>query len=265
MEIPQNCKSTSESIVLSPIDVWNITVHAISLEETISIIESSIQNKQPRTHMAINVAKVIHSQDDSHLRNAINESDIINIDGMGVLWGLQALGFNVQERVTGIDLFRKLIWLSELKGYTIYFLGAKVDVLEKMIEALSIQFPNLKIVGYRDGYFSFEEEDEIVENIMFKKPDMLFLGMSSPRKELFIQKYAKKMGVPFAMGVGGSFDVLAGVTKRAPLWMQRTGLEWVFRIIQEPKRMWKRYAITNFRFAKLMIISLCKKVLYCSN
>lgn len=114
-------------------------------------------------------------------------------------------------------------------------------------------YPYLQIAGYRNGYFNFDQEEEIVNNIKKSKPNMLFLGISSPKKEIFIDKYSKTLNIPFTMGVGGSFDIVAGITKRAPKWMQNCGLEWFYRLCQEPQRMWKRYLVTNTLFGFLAL------------
>ena len=137
------------------------------------------------------------------------------------------------------------------KGYKPYF-GAKQEVVEKVVDIL-LKYPALKVAGYRNGYFAEEESENIAREINKSGADILFVGFSSPKKEKWINKYMPIMKVSFAMGVGGSFDVVAGVTKRAPKWMQKVGLEWFYRFIQEPRRMWKRYIIGNFKFCCLVL------------
>ena len=131
--------------------------------------------------------------------------------------------------------------------------------MQKVKDIFEKKYKNLQIVGIRNGYFSSGQEMEIAEQIRRAKPDMLFVAFSSPKKEYWINKYLEKMEVPFVMGVGGSFDVVAGITDRAPGWMQRHGLEWFYRFIQEPKRMWKRYIVGNFKFVILTIKARLKK------
>ena len=244
------------------IKAFNLKIHTYTMLETLDIIEKNIiDHKKNMQHIVINVAKVVHAQKNSMLRNAINNSNIVNIDGLPIVWVLKLLGFNVPERVAGVDLFQKSIKLCAEKGYKPYFLGAKQDVLDKMVEKFKKQYPNLKIAGYRNGYFKqgSKEEQQIADDIKNTKADMLFLGITSPKKEIFIDKYTKHMDIPFTMGVGGSFDIVAGKTKRAPKWMQDSGLEWFYRIIQEPRRMWKRYLITNTLFIALVVKEFFKR------
>ncbi len=235
------------------INSFGLKIHLASTAETIAEIEKSLVSRWPLIqHIVINAAKVVHAQKDEDLRRAINNSDIVNIDGQAVVWALRLLGHKVPHRVAGCDLFQDLVALCALKGYKPYFFGAKEEVLLTMIENLRKKHPALQIAGYRNGYYSDHQEEQIAQSIKESKADMLFLGITSPKKEIFIDKYSKKMSVPFTMGVGGSFDIVAGKTLRAPVWMQNAGLEWLYRIYQEPGRMWKRYLITNTRFILLI-------------
>lgn len=242
------------------IDAFDLKIHPWTMKESLVYIESGILERDKNIqHIVVNAAKIVHAQKDEELRNAINNSDLVNIDGKPVVWALRLLGHNVPEKVSGVDLFVKLVELCAEKGYKPYFLGAKKDVLEKMVRNLERDYPKLKIAGYRDGYFKKEEEQEVADEIKKCKADMLFLGITSPKKELFLDKFTKYLNVPFSMGVGGTFDIVSGKTKRAPLWMQNWGLEWFFRFLQEPKRMWKRYLVTNTLFIFLVIKEFFKR------
>jgi N-acetylglucosaminyldiphosphoundecaprenol N-acetyl-beta-D-mannosaminyltransferase len=239
------------------IDFLGLKIHPWSRRETIDLIESNIiERKHNFQHIVVNAAKIVYAQKNELLRNSINNSDIVNIDGMAVVWALRLLGYNVPERVSGIDLFQNLLDLASGKGYKVFFLGAKPDVIQRMVNNLIKRYNNLHIVGFHHGYFSEKEEKEIVLKIVKSHPDMLFLGITSPKKEIFLNRYTNKMNVPFSMGVGGSFDILSGITKRAPFWMQNIGLEWLYRIYQEPRRMWKRYLVTNTIFIYLVFKAL---------
>lgn len=245
---------------MEQLTAFQLKIDSATEAETIQLIEESIINRhKPLQHIVVNVAKIVHAQKDEKLRNAINNSDIVNIDGQGVVWALKLLGHKVPGRVAGCDLFQSLVALSAEKGYRPYFFGAKEEVVNEMVRRFREKYPSLQIAGYRNGYYSEEEEPQIAEEIRKAKPDLLFLGITSPKKELFIDRYTAQMKIPFTMGVGGSFDVVAGKVKRAPRWMQRAGLEWFYRILQEPKRMWKRYAVTNSKFALLLIREFFKK------
>jgi len=230
----------------------NTFVNAWSMEETISEIENIIEQRKPVQHVVINAAKINLMEKDSTLREIVNSCPIINADGYSVIWAAKRLGIPLKNRVTGIDLFQNLISLAAEKKYSIYLFGAKEDVVTKVKSKLELQYPNLLIAGYRSGYFSENDEPEIVEAMSKSGADMMFVAFSSPKKEYWVYKYIDQLNIPFVMGVGGSFDVMAGVTKRAPMWMQRHGLEWFYRFVQEPKRMCKRYIIGNWKFVWLV-------------
>lgn len=230
------------------------------MRESLDHIEHNVVSRESfMQHIVVNAAKIVHAQKDEELRNAINNSDLVNIDGKPVVWALKLLGHKVPEKVSGVDLFVELVRLAEEKGYRPYFLGAKKEVLEQMVKNLGRDYPELKIAGYRDGYFKKEDEQAVADDIKKSSADMLFLGITSPKKEIFLDKFTKYMNVPFSMGVGGTFDIVSGKTKRAPVWMQNWGLEWFYRFLQEPKRMWKRYLVTNTLFIILVIKEFFKR------
>jgi N-acetylglucosaminyldiphosphoundecaprenol N-acetyl-beta-D-mannosaminyltransferase len=189
---------------------------------------------------------------DHALYEDVNSSDIINIDGMGVVWGARLCGHDIPERVSGIDIMERVLKLCAEKGYRPYFFGAKQDVLERAIVNIRSQYPQINIAGYRNGYFTEAKEKQIIRDIALSQADCLFIAISSPTKERLLSQYKDAINVPFLMGVGGSIDIKAGITKRAPLWMQKTGMEWFYRLAQEPQRMFGRYFRTNSRFALLL-------------
>jgi N-acetylglucosaminyldiphosphoundecaprenol N-acetyl-beta-D-mannosaminyltransferase len=198
-------------------------------------------------------------RNDPVLRRDVVESDIVSPDGMGIVWGARLLGVPLRERVTGIDLMLALLAMSEREGFRPYILGAEPAVLQTACEAIKAKHPHLTFAGTHHGYFSNEEAPEIVESIRSCNADLLFVAMSTPRKEQFLHRYRDELGVPFLMGVGGSVDVIAGKVKRAPTWMQSLGLEWLFRTCQEPRRMWKRYVTTNSAYAWLLMRALMSR------
>lgn len=234
----------------------NTYVDALTMEETLRKIEISIKNKSCTQHVVINAGKINLMQNDKELTRIINECPIINADGQSIVWASKFLGKPLPERVAGIDIFVELVKLCAEKGYKPYFFGAKEEVIKDVVNKFQLQYPNLNIAGYRNGYFKDEESEKIAEEINKSGADILFVAFSSPKKEYWIKDYMKIMKVPFAMGVGGSFDVIAGKTKRAPIWMQKSGLEWFYRFIQEPRRMFKRYICGNLRF--IVYILKCK-------
>ncbi len=224
---------------------FKVLIDPLTMEQTLARVEEAIAEQCITQHMGVNVAKLVMAQKDKELERIINSCGLISTDGQGILWGAKLFGISIPERVTGIDLFVNLVKRSSEKGFRPYFFGATKDVVEKVVEKFQRQYPDLKIAGYRNGYFDEREESGIAEAIGNSRADMLFVAMETPKKEIFLNQYRDSMQVPFIMGVGGSFDVIAGKTKRAPAWMQRWGLEWFYRFLCEPRRMWRRYLITN--------------------
>lgn len=223
------------------------------MEQTVSKIDESIQNKTHLHHVVVNAAKLVHMQKDIELHDSVVSSDIINPDGQAVVWASKFLGQPLKERVAGIDLMQNLVKLASEKGYKIFFFGAKEEVVKGVVDQYSEQYSKGIIAGYRNGYFSKDEEKTIAKQITSSGADILFVAISSPTKEIFLNKYKDIIDTPLIMGVGGSFDVVAGKVSRAPLWMQNAGLEWFYRFLQEPRRMWKRYLFTNTIFVWLLL------------
>jgi N-acetylglucosaminyldiphosphoundecaprenol N-acetyl-beta-D-mannosaminyltransferase len=237
---------------MSRIELFNCPMDAITMDETVDRIASRIENRQFTQHVVVNVAKLVHMQTDSELAASVRACDIVNIDGMGIVWGARVLGYKVPERVAGVDLFDHLLKMAEERKLPVFLLGATDEVVKRTAETVVTKYPALKIAGYRNGYF-WDDELAVVKKICESGARLLFVAISSPKKENFINKWQGQLGVDFVMGVGGAFDVVAGKARRAPKWIQRSGLEWAYRIAQEPQRMWKRYLITNNRFAWMLL------------
>lgn len=231
--------------------IMNTYVNVVSMDETIRRVEKIIEKGKPTQHVVINASKVNLMEDDPELRRIVNSCPLINADGASIVWAAKILGVPLKERVTGCDLFQELVRVASEKGYKIYLFGAKEEVVSKVKAIYEEQYPGIQIVGYRNGYFTEADEPEIVNNMAESGADMMFVAFSSPKKEYWVNKYIDQLNIPFVMGVGGSFDIVAGVTERAPKWWQDHGLEWFYRFIQEPRRMWKRYIIGNARFVSL--------------
>ncbi len=234
------------------VEVMGAYVDALTMSETVDRIVHSIDQRQPMQHVVVNVAKLVAMRHDKKLREIVNGCELISADGAGVVLGAKLLGVQIPERVTGIDLMENLLAVANQKGYRVYFLGAAQSVVQDVVAHYQQQYPKLNICGYRNGYFSKEEETQVARKIRQAQPDVLLVAISSPKKETFINQYKNELNIPFVMGVGGSFDVVAGKVKRAPEWMQQYGLEWFYRLIQEPRRMWKRYLLTNAEFGVML-------------
>lgn len=224
------------------------------MSETLALVSKTIENRRQIHHVVVNAGKIVAMQKDPDLRKSVNESDIINPDGQAVVWASRFLGKPLKERVAGIDLMANLVEMAYQKNYKIFLFGAKEEVVKSVVEKYSeIYSPDL-IAGYRNGYFSPEEEERIAQQIADSGTQMLFVAISSPIKENFLYRHREILkDVNLIMGVGGSFDVVAGKTKRAPKWMQKIGMEWFYRFLQEPKRMWKRYLVGNTKFILLVL------------
>lgn len=241
------------------IQIFNTYIDALTFDETINEIENIIKEKKCVQHVVLNANKINLMQSDKKLTDIINNCELINADGQSIVWASKIFKKNIPERVTGIDLFFKLIEISAIKGYKLYFFGADKEIVKKMVKIIKDKYPKIMIVGYRDGYFDEKESKKIALDIKKSGADILFVGFNSPKKEYWINKYKDIMKVPFSMGVGGSFDVLAGKTKRAPKWVQKIGLEWFYRFSQEPKRLFKRYIIGNIKFILLLLKYIFKQ------
>ena len=237
-------------------DILGCPIDRLGMGDTLAAIERAIAAGRYTQHMAINAAKLVAMHDDRKLCQIVDGCGLVNADGQSVVWASRLLGDPLPERVAGIDLMQTLVELAEQRGYRVYFLGARADVLERAVQRSQERYPGLQVAGARDGYFTDDESREVCDAIRASRADVLFVAMSSPRKEYFLGEYGPDLGVPFVMGVGGSVDVIAGMTRRAPAAWQRLGLEWLFRLLQEPRRMFRRYAVTNARFIALVGLAI---------
>lgn len=228
----------------------------ITAEEVVSIARQSIRSGSICMQASLNAGKVVAMRHDAALAHAIARADILTADGQSIVWAARLLGVPIPERVPGIDLMSRLLDLAAAENYSVYFLGSTDEVLSDLVATVSRSHPLLSISGYHNGYYAEEDETAILETIRQAHPDMLFVGMSSPRKELFMASHRANLGVPFIMGVGGAFEVLAGHRKRAPVFVRRLGLEWLLRLLQEPRRLWRRYVIGNVVFAWMVFAAL---------
>jgi len=238
------------------IKILNTEIHNVTMQETLDVVNRTISKGEQLHHVVVNAGKIVSMQKNLKLKRSVNESDLINADGQAVVWASKILGTPLKERVAGIDLMTNLVELAHEKHYKIFFFGAKEAVVKSVVDKYTDQYSSNIIAGYRNGYFKKEEEQEIARQISDSGANILFVAISSPTKENFLYQNKKLLKkVNFIMGVGGSFDVVAGHVKRAPLWMQNIGLEWFYRFAQEPRRMWKRYLIGNIKFITLVIKS----------
>ncbi len=227
-------------------------MHVLSMTETLALANEAMAERKPLHHTVVNVAKLVNMRKNAELMEDVATADVINVDGAGIVLGARLFGLDIPERVAGVDIMTNLFALCAAKGYRPYLLGAERAVLEAVDLRLGTDHPSLVVAGMRDGYFKAEEEEAVVEAINASGADCLFVAMPTPRKERFLKKYRNVLKPNFVMGVGGSFDVYGGKVARAPLLVQKLGLEWLFRVVQEPGRLWRRYYETNTAYAGLL-------------
>jgi N-acetylglucosaminyldiphosphoundecaprenol N-acetyl-beta-D-mannosaminyltransferase len=256
--------STDVTAAIDPaqnrIEMMGCRVDNLSMEETLRVVEGFISSGRPHQHVVVNVDKLVKAQKDPDLRRIINDCDLINVDGMPVVWASRLLGRPLKERVAGVDLFEALMRRAAVKGWRVFLLGAKEEVVSRVRELYEVKYPGLVIAGHRNGYWKGEEEEaQVVQEVKRARADILFVAISSPKKEQFLGRWQAEMRVPFAMGVGGTFDVAAGLVKRAPVWMQQVGLEWFYRFLQEPRRMFRRYFVEDMAFVGLLAREMLRR------
>lgn len=233
-------------------NLFGIPVAAVTMDQAIAHVASAIDSRTPLHIGVINAAKVVNMGTDPQLRDSVLASDLILADGMSVVWASRLLRRSLPERVAGIDLMHGMLQLAHERGYRVFCLGATDDVLQKTVAEMRRLYPNAQIVGSINGYFKELDEASVAGQIAAARADMLFVAMTSPKKENFLARWNTVMNVPVCHGVGGSFDVMAGKVQRAPELWQRLGLEWLYRVKQEPGRLWRRYLVTNLAFMMLV-------------
>ncbi len=238
--------ATRHTILGCPVD-------ALTLEETVDRVLAMLHEGGCHSQFSLNAAKVVEAQRSPELHGFLRRASIVNADGQSLVWASRLLGVPLPERVAGIDLLGALLAAMERERLSVYFLGAREEVIKSAAGRIAARHPDLRIAGFHHGHFPPTDDEAVALEIAAAGPDALFVGMSSPRKEQWVDTWQPVTGAGFAMGVGGSFDVIAGLTKRAPVIVQRLGFEWAYRTAQEPGRLAGRYARTNGAFVKLTI------------
>jgi N-acetylglucosaminyldiphosphoundecaprenol N-acetyl-beta-D-mannosaminyltransferase len=236
-----------------PLRIRDLPIAPLRMEEVLERVDQAISTGSRLRIGVVNAAKVVKMARDPLLRDDVMSSDLVLADGAAVVWAGRVLGRPLPERVAGIDLMTEILRRGEDRGYRVFCLGATADVLDKALARIAAEHPGVQVVGSHHGYFSDEEESDVAGQIDAARPDVLFVGMTSPRKERFLARWGDRLSVRVWHGVGGSLDILAGKVKRAPVMWQRLGLEWLFRVLQEPRRLWKRYLVTNALFCSMVL------------
>jgi N-acetylglucosaminyldiphosphoundecaprenol N-acetyl-beta-D-mannosaminyltransferase len=235
------------------VHILDVPIACLTMDAVLARVDAAIQRRSRLQIGVVNAAKLVNMRRDRRLKEDVLSSDLILADGASVVWASRVMGDPLPERVAGIDLMMAMLRRAGERGYRVYCLGASQDVLDRAVDRMLAGFPGVDIVGRRNGYFDASEEEAVAREIAAARPDILFVAMTSPKKENFLGQWSPLLGVPVCHGVGGSFDVLAGKVRRAPIAWQRLGLEWLYRVGQEPRRLWKRYLVTNTAFTAMVL------------
>lgn len=235
--------------VLAGIRIANLT-----LAEILDRIEDRLQTGGFARLAGVNAAILVEAEHHPDFHRAIATADFVTADGMSIVWASRLLpAGRLVERLATPDIVEELLPRAVRHGWRVFLLGAGPNVAETAAARLRERFPGLTLAGVRDGYFEWNQSVEIAESIRATNADLLLVGMGSPRQELWLAEFGHLTGAKFALGVGGVLDILAGRATRAPRWMQKCGLEWFYRFIREPRRLWRRYLVGNVKFAGLVL------------
>lgn len=235
------------------VEVLGVPVDPWTMDQTVNATNIIIKQHRFAHLIGVNADKVLQMRGDSWMDACVRRCEVVNADGASMVMAAHRLGVAVPERVAGVDLMWRLCALAEQEGYTVYLLGAKHDVVEKAADVLKNTYPKLQVAGFRDGYFDEMQFDAVVDEVTALNPAIIFVGITSPKKERLIEHFRERDATGVFVGVGGTFDVVSGNIPRAPMWMQRANLEWLFRMLQEPRRLVKRYLVGNIRFSMLLL------------
>lgn len=228
------------------VHILGVPIDVLTMEQALAKIEEFIAQQTPHQIVTANAEMVMLAQEDKDFNQILQEADLVSGDGAGVVWASGKFGSKLPERVTGVDLVTYLLPVAAQRGYRLFLLGSAPGVAETAGQKMQEKYPDLKIVGTQDGYFQPENEQTILEMIKQAQPDILLVALGFPRQEKWIKKQAAFLKVPVAVGVGGTLDVFAGKAVRAPLWMQKSNLEWLYRLLKEPQRALRMLALPKF-------------------
>lgn len=230
-------------------DILGCNIDIVDRHQALETANRLILRKKGGQIITLNAEIAFQAQKDENLRNLINQADLVTPDGIGVVWGGRQLGYLFPERVTGIDLMVSLCRMASDEGWKVFLFGAAPGVAEAAAQGLLRKFPELVIVGCRNGYFNDDESAQIAKEIASLQPDILFVALGAPKQEYWIRHQRQLLGITLCMGVGGSFDVVAGVKTRAPEWVIRLNLEWLYRLFAEPSRWKRQLALPRYALA----------------
>lgn len=237
---------TEQAKELPYTSILGARIHCVRLPDVLTLLEGFIQDRTPRLVVTADATALVIAHEDPEFHQIINDADLVTPDGIGLIWAAKRQGTPFLERVPGIDLAKHLVRLSHEHGYRLFFLGAAPGVAEEAARALTCQYPNAKIAGIQHGYFNEEQEPAIIGQIREAQPDILLAAMGMPKQEKWLVKHKQTLQVPVSIGVGGSFDVYSGRIKRAPRVFQKLGIEWLWRLMQDPRKIGKVKNLPRF-------------------
>ena len=228
------------------VNILGVGVDSVTMQEALDRVESFFEERRPVIVATANAEMLMRATHDEELKDILNAAELVVPDGAGTVWAAHHLGHDMPERVAGYDLAQELMKRAPVKGRRIYFFGSAPGVADKAKAKAEKLYPGIQIVGTRNGYFKEPDEAQIIADIKAAKPDLLLAALGVPKQEKWLAKYKDELNVPVSIGVGGTFDVMAGVMKRAPKWMQRAKLEWLFRAMLQPKRAGRLISLPKF-------------------
>jgi N-acetylglucosaminyldiphosphoundecaprenol N-acetyl-beta-D-mannosaminyltransferase len=237
--------------------IGQVDIDAVALDEALVVVEELVQGQRGGMIFTPNVDHIVQVSEDPRLRAAYAEADLSLVDGVPVMWAARALGSPLPEKISGSDFVRPLVARAAERGWGIYFLGGRPGVAAKAQEVLEREFPKVRIVGVSspdiDLTKSVSEQSDILEPVRAARPHLLFLALGAPKQEIFAQRIRELVNPAVILGVGASLDFVAGEAKRSPQWVSAIGLEWLHRLAQEPRRLWRRYLLRDPKFLAIVL------------
>ncbi len=230
------------------VPILDVMVDSITMEEAVRKVEKWMRARKPQFVATANAEMLMMASRDAELKAILNGAALVVPDGAGAVWAARHHGYAMPERVAGYDMTQQLLALSAKKKYRVFFFGSAPGVAAKAKKRAEKRYRGLEVVGVHDGYFDAETEPALLEEIRAASPQLLLVALGVPRQEKWIWRHMQELNVPVSIGVGGTLDVMAGKVKRAPLWMQRAKLEWLYRGLKQPQRIGRLMALPKFVF-----------------
>lgn len=231
---------------LKQVEILGVNVNSLTMAQAVEAVQQFIAEKKVALVATANAEMLMRATQDEELKDILNRADLVVPDGAGTVWAAGHLGEPMPERVAGFDLAQELMAAAPARGDRIYFFGSAPGVADKAKRKAEELYPGIQVVGVRNGFFSEADEPQIIAEIKAARPDILLVALGVPKQEKWLKRHLQELQVPVSIGVGGTLDVMAGVMQRAPLWMQKAKLEWLFRGLKQPSRAGRLLALPKF-------------------